>query len=131
MNSQVTCGLRDSGGFNARVLLMKRIERRPHDRLGIGLKKTAQRPPGIAPAEPIGAEGEQTAGNPGSNLFADQPDIIADGNKRRLKSAHRFVQITFARWGFGMASVPPVGFRSEEHTSELQSRQYLVCRLLL
>src|SRR3712207_8353574 len=27
-------------------------------------------------------------------------------------------------------SVPPGG-RSEEHTSELQSRQYLVCRLLL
>src|SRR3712207_8502338 len=24
-----------------------------------------------------------------------------------------------------------LGFRSEEHTSELQSRQYLVCRLLL
>src|SRR5947209_12372906 len=24
-----------------------------------------------------------------------------------------------------------VGWRSEEHTSELQSRQYLVCRLLL
>src|SRR3712207_8587826 len=27
--------------------------------------------------------------------------------------------------------VPEVGRRSEEHTSELQSRQYLVCRLLL
>src|SRR3712207_8263451 len=26
---------------------------------------------------------------------------------------------------------PDVGLRSEEHTSELQSRQYLVCRLLL
>src|SRR3712207_6861037 len=26
---------------------------------------------------------------------------------------------------------PGGGFRSEEHTSELQSRQYLVCRLLL
>src|SRR3712207_8959270 len=26
---------------------------------------------------------------------------------------------------------PPCGSRSEEHTSELQSRQYLVCRLLL
>src|SRR3712207_8970341 len=26
---------------------------------------------------------------------------------------------------------PPIGKRSEEHTSELQSRQYLVCRLLL
>src|SRR5258707_5393947 len=25
----------------------------------------------------------------------------------------------------------PAGARSEEHTSELQSRQYLVCRLLL
>ena len=25
----------------------------------------------------------------------------------------------------------PVKYRSEEHTSELQSRQYLVCRLLL
>src|SRR3712207_7175539 len=27
--------------------------------------------------------------------------------------------------------VPADGLRSEEHTSELQSRQYLVCRLLL
>src|SRR3712207_8790624 len=27
--------------------------------------------------------------------------------------------------------VEPLGLRSEEHTSELQSRQYLVCRLLL
>src|SRR3712207_7679478 len=26
---------------------------------------------------------------------------------------------------------PSLGVRSEEHTSELQSRQYLVCRLLL
>src|SRR3712207_8982586 len=26
---------------------------------------------------------------------------------------------------------PPADVRSEEHTSELQSRQYLVCRLLL
>src|SRR3712207_6939214 len=30
-----------------------------------------------------------------------------------------------------LASVFAVQFRSEEHTSELQSRQYLVCRLLL
>src|SRR3712207_9571748 len=28
-------------------------------------------------------------------------------------------------------SPPPARGRSEEHTSELQSRQYLVCRLLL
>src|SRR5258707_12873171 len=29
------------------------------------------------------------------------------------------------------ASLPGLRWRSEEHTSELQSRQYLVCRLLL
>src|SRR3712207_8331182 len=34
--------------------------------------------------------------------------------------------ITFER-----ANVAHLGDRSEEHTSELQSRQYLVCRLLL
>src|SRR3712207_4843499 len=40
--------------------------------------------------------------------------------------------------GFSVASSTPIGVhspqvpaRSEEHTSELQSRQYLVCRLLL
>src|SRR3712207_8487458 len=32
--------------------------------------------------------------------------------------------------GFPLVTVGAVG-RSEEHTSELQSRQYLVCRLLL
>src|SRR3712207_8562128 len=32
---------------------------------------------------------------------------------------------------FRDAPAPPAGDRSEEHTSELQSRQYLVCRLLL
>src|SRR3712207_8253488 len=30
-----------------------------------------------------------------------------------------------------VSSGPGRGLRSEEHTSELQSRQYLVCRLLL
>src|SRR3712207_8880989 len=34
--------------------------------------------------------------------------------------------------GLILLSVPPSAWaRSEEHTSELQSRQYLVCRLLL
>src|SRR3712207_7717177 len=31
----------------------------------------------------------------------------------------------------GPGTVVTMAFRSEEHTSELQSRQYLVCRLLL
>src|SRR5690606_41623749 len=30
-----------------------------------------------------------------------------------------------------LAAVPPLSARSEEHTSELQSRENLVCRLLL
>src|SRR3712207_8701325 len=33
--------------------------------------------------------------------------------------------------GAGARGPPPGMVRSEEHTSELQSRQYLVCRLLL
>src|SRR3712207_8764269 len=37
------------------------------------------------------------------------------------------------RGGAGARALPrqPAPLRSEEHTSELQSRQYLVCRLLL
>src|SRR5215203_6439971 len=34
-------------------------------------------------------------------------------------------------WPAGTPGVCRTGPRSEEHTSELQSRQYLVCRLLL
>src|SRR3712207_8662028 len=34
-------------------------------------------------------------------------------------------------WSPATARLPRPRFRSEEHTSELQSRQYLVCRLLL
>src|SRR3712207_8939895 len=36
-----------------------------------------------------------------------------------------------ARWCWIGHEPRPNGGRSEEHTSELQSRQYLVCRLLL
>src|SRR3712207_7286487 len=36
-----------------------------------------------------------------------------------------------ARRVVGLTIPPLKHFRSEEHTSELQSRQYLVCRLLL
>src|SRR3712207_7305328 len=36
-----------------------------------------------------------------------------------------------ARGGVALVDVADVEDRSEEHTSELQSRQYLVCRLLL
>src|ERR1035437_5608828 len=56
-----------------------------------------------------------------------------DGEARRDDENFAYV----AAWeyaGEGKAPVlhkEPLAFRSEEHTSELQSRQYLVCRLLL
>src|SRR3712207_7152858 len=44
--------------------------------------------------------------------------------------SHLLAQLDFgAHLGGSFARWPPA--RSEEHTSELQSRQYLVCRLLL
>src|SRR3712207_8620421 len=46
-----------------------------------------------------------------------------------LPEARHSFQITQPFMGFGGVGLKP--WRSEEHTSELQSRQYLVCRLLL
>src|SRR3712207_8550927 len=47
--------------------------------------------------------------------------IVAPGGGRRDRLERRLVR--------GLLRL--LGVRSEEHTSELQSRQYLVCRLLL
>src|SRR3712207_8679183 len=47
----------------------------------------------------------------------------------RTVSSLRYERTTAESWG--IRGVFGVGARSEEHTSELQSRQYLVCRLLL
>src|SRR3712207_7082171 len=46
------------------------------------------------------------------------------GDRYRLRGPRLFVPLSAATPGAR-------GARSEEHTSELQSRQYLVCRLLL
>src|SRR3712207_7675552 len=40
-------------------------------------------------------------------------------------------RLAFSQRMFMDGPAPPRAARSEEHTSELQSRQYLVCRLLL
>src|SRR3712207_7101568 len=56
-------------------------------------------------------------------------------NVKMMPKGRGFVYLTEGKLG----SIPAdrslvsagVGLRSEEHTSELQSRQYLVCRLLL
>src|SRR3712207_7874024 len=46
------------------------------------------------------------------------------------QEARARAELRRTRVGLGLADEPPHA-RSEEHTSELQSRQYLVCRLLL
>src|SRR3712207_7269725 len=54
---------------------------------------------------------------------------------RRSAGARKRRRRARPRTGSGLTSCSqansPRNFRSEEHTSELQSRQYLVCRLLL
>src|SRR3712207_7344505 len=64
-----------------------------------------QRPPLLPPA--LGAEGPER-----ERRQAAHPDLPGHATRRRAAAALR-------------------PGRSEEHTSELQSRQYLVCRLLL
>src|SRR3712207_7019560 len=52
------------------------------------------------------------------------PSVVPSGSGRRVKPAGS----SLSRATSALGSKPT---RSEEHTSELQSRQYLVCRLLL
>src|SRR2546429_6517772 len=58
-----------------------------------------------------GADGGHTAANPELGTLADFDRFVARARQLRLEVA--------------------LDFRSEEHTSELQSRLHLVCRLLL
>src|SRR3712207_7667343 len=59
--------------------------------------------------------------------LAEAGDLDRDGRlARELRGEHRV-----AAGAAGRVAAGRVGRRSEEHTSELQSRQYLVCRLLL
>src|SRR3712207_7921479 len=57
----------------------------------------------------------------------------AEGHLLRLAEPEE-VDPAWQRWSFALLKpegLYPTKPRSEEHTSELQSRQYLVCRLLL
>src|SRR3712207_7712983 len=55
---------------------------------------------------------------------SEQLELVVAAARSRLTASHG------DRPGSGREDVSP-RTRSEEHTSELQSRQYLVCRLLL
>src|SRR5690554_7540325 len=49
-----------------------------------------------------------------------------------MQAGHEEIELNNGeRWNVNEEMKPPVIARSEEHTSELQSRPHLVCRLLL
>src|SRR3712207_8832940 len=69
------------------------------------------------------------AGYAGVEGLAELQDLAADILDRYPRCRVQGMRwVLVERLGQIMPEVPP---RSEEHTSELQSRQYLVCRLLL
>src|SRR3712207_7126915 len=63
-------------------------------------------------------------------LVGEDRDREAQRDQRRLEGVlESGAEVEAARHGLGLGRCGDG--RSEEHTSELQSRQYLVCRLLL
>src|SRR3712207_6850517 len=68
-----------------------------------------------------------TAGWPGRASWKLLRNSSASGASTRNATTPSSRQVRMVP----QASAPARGRRSEEHTSELQSRQYLVCRLLL
>src|SRR5258707_6148879 len=82
---------------------------------------------------------------PYTTLFRSRPQGTGTGENRKMLAAFRWnlrllsyialVVGAFLIYNTISVSVvrrrSEIGIRSEEHTSELQSRQYLVCRLLL
>src|SRR3712207_7728309 len=72
---------------------------------------------------------------PSTTLFRSEPGLLVDREAERSAHPPRPARCdpAFRRRQQRREHRPVVlrGERSEEHTSELQSRQYLVCRLLL
>src|SRR3712207_8551524 len=76
---------------------------------------------------------------PYTTLFRSEQEPSADARRRRLplhgqlraEPSTRVDGTCLARLGPTRGGSSGILGRSEEHTSELQSRQYLVCRLLL
>src|SRR3712207_8328235 len=77
---------------------------------------------------------------PSTTLFRSRPDEEDGGEGEPLPEDEEGDQVGREHRAHGAPGVEeprrvlggrPILLRSEEHTSELQSRQYLVCRLLL
>src|SRR3712207_8060679 len=71
---------------------------------------------------------------PYTTLFRSQRDCLIQAQTGRARDLDTNAGCLLIQMVVGPLLFPPWGAplaRSEEHTSELQSRQYLVCRLLL
>src|SRR3712207_6117265 len=75
---------------------------------------------------------QPTCGNPETGVSANDSlmELMLMIDAAVGASAHRVIAVT-PWYGYSRQDKKSTGRRSEEHTSELQSRQYLVCRLLL
>src|SRR2546422_5773523 len=62
---------------------------------------------------------------------SDHPDVSAEELVRRLHEVPEDIRTAVRNNGGGHVNHTMFWQRSEEHTSELQSRLHLVCRLLL
>src|SRR3712207_6990535 len=78
---------------------------------------------GALPISGRPAEGRLGGRHPQGEVREPRQGIGADGGQVTKRRAHRGQERP--------QNARPGLLRSEEHTSELQSRQYLVCRLLL
>src|SRR3712207_7253078 len=68
---------------------------------------------------------------PYTTLFRSARHPDAQRVHQALVDEHLVVQVVAGRHAGRADIADDLSLRSEEHTSELQSRQYLVCRLLL
>src|SRR5690625_6539903 len=67
-----------------------------------------------------------------NGVYIEQGDIKADIKIEQIEDiASKITQMSHSGREFEILSYVRKGIRSEEHTSELQSRGHLVCRLLL
>src|SRR3712207_8601757 len=66
-----------------------------------------------------------------SRLCLLRRDLLVGRNARSRHGTHEVCEGIDQRLAIGFRLRSKAARRSEEHTSELQSRQYLVCRLLL
>src|SRR5690625_6215700 len=57
-------------------------------------------------------------------------EVFALSEDKKVKKNQGLIY-AFVQTGWPVGALLAAGFRSEEHTSELQSRGHLVCRLLL